>query len=275
MRPSQVHLSAASGAPVLVKVILLQPLLMAQLWGAEALLPGNHSAAPATPCARDSQPWQVSLFHGLKFQCAGVLVDPSWVLTAAHCWRKKTLMARVGNDHQLFFLEKQLRLTHPPVIHPKYQPCSGPILPHRSDEHDIMLLKLKSPVVMNSRVYPLQLPYQCAQPGQACHSAGWGTTATRRVKYNTKLTCSRVTLLSSKQCEVFYPGVITNNMICAGLDNGQDPCQSDSGGPLVCDEILQGILSWGIYPCGASQHPAVYTEICKYVPWIRKVIHSN
>lgn len=49
------------------------------------------------------------------------------------------------------------------------------------------------------------------------------------VKYNKSLTCSRVTLLSRKQCEVFYPGVITNNMICAGLDRNQDSCQVRTG----------------------------------------------
>uniref|UniRef100_A0A2K5NWE3 Kallikrein related peptidase 10 n=1 Tax=Cercocebus atys TaxID=9531 RepID=A0A2K5NWE3_CERAT len=95
------------------------------------------------------------------------------------------------------------------------------------------------------------------------------------VKYNKGLTCSSVTILSPKECEVFYPGVVTNNMICAGLDRGQDPCQSDSGGPLVCDETLQGILSWGVYPCGSAQHPAVYTQICKYMSWINKVIRSH
>lgn len=95
------------------------------------------------------------------------------------------------------------------------------------------------------------------------------------MKYNKGLSCSRVTILSPKECEVFYPGVITSNMMCAGLDQGQDPCQSDSGGPLVCDETLQGILSWGVYPCGSAQHPAVYTQICKYRSWIEKTIRSN
>lgn len=61
---------------------------------AQALvLPGNDTRlnleASGALCARDSHPWQVSLFHNLQFQCAGVLVDQNWVLTAAHCWRKK------------------------------------------------------------------------------------------------------------------------------------------------------------------------------------------
>uniref|UniRef100_A0A8C9PMT5 Kallikrein related peptidase 10 n=1 Tax=Spermophilus dauricus TaxID=99837 RepID=A0A8C9PMT5_SPEDA len=276
MKPSHRHLSAASGVWALMKLLL--PLLMAQLWAADAL-PVNDTglelAAFGAPCTRGSQPWQVSLFKGLKFHCAGVLVDESWVLTAAHCWNDKSLWARVGDDHLLLLQGEQLRLAGHPVVHPKYLQGSGPILPRRTDEHDLMLLKLGRPVVQGPRVQVLQLPNRCAQPGDQCQIAGWGTTSSRRVKYNKGLSCSRVTLLTPKACEVFYPGVITNNMICAGLDQGQDPCQSDSGGPLVCDQTLQGILSWGVYPCGSAQHPAVYTQICKYVPWIKKTIRSK
>lgn len=277
MRSPHLHPSTASGPRA--RAMLLLPLLVTQLWAAEAvLLPRNDTdldlVASGAPCARGSQPWQVSLFYGFKFHCAGVLVDKSWVLTAAHCGNKP-LWARVGDDHLLLIQGEQLRRTTRPIVHPKYQHGLGPILPRRTDEHDLMLLKLVRPAVLGPRVQTLRLPYRCAQPGDQCQVAGWGTTATRRVKYNKGLSCSRVTVLSPKECEVFYPGVVTNNMMCAGLDQGQDPCQSDSGGPLVCDETLQGILSWGIYPCGSAQHPAVYTQICKYTSWIEKTLRSN
>lgn len=94
----------------------------------------------------------------------------------------RPLRARIGDDHLLLFQKEQLRSTNSPVFHPKYQPCSGPVLPHRSDEHDLMLLKLRSPVVITPNVHPVQLPFQCAQPGQECQVAGWGTTASRRGK---------------------------------------------------------------------------------------------
>ncbi|XP_029781458.1 kallikrein-10 [Suricata suricatta] len=277
MRPPHLHPSAAAGP--WARAMLLLPLLVTQLRAAEvALLPRNDTdldlVASGASCARGSQPWQVSLFSGLKFHCAGVLVDKSWVLTAAHCGTKP-LWARIADDHLLLLQGEQLRRTTNPVVHPKYQHGLGPILPRRTDEHDLMLLKLVRPAVLGPRVQTLRLPYRCAQPGDQCQVAGWGTTATRRVKYNRGLSCSKVTILSPKECEVFYPGVVTNNMVCAGLDQGQDPCQSDSGGPLVCDETLQGVLSWGIYPCGSAHHPAVYTQICKYTSWIEKTIRTN
>ncbi|ELK37886.1 Kallikrein-10 [Myotis davidii] len=178
----------------------------------------------------------------------------------------KQLWARVGDDHLLLLQGEQLRRTTRFIMHPKYHHGSGPILPRRTDDHDLMLLKLARPAVLGSRIQTLRLPYRCAQPGDQCQVAGWGTTAHRRGK---------VSILRPRECEAFYPGVLTNNMLCAGLDQGQDPCQSDSGGPLVCDETLQGVLSWGVYPCGSAQHPAVYTQICKYTSWIEKTIRSN
>uniref|UniRef100_I3NC80 Kallikrein related peptidase 10 n=1 Tax=Ictidomys tridecemlineatus TaxID=43179 RepID=I3NC80_ICTTR len=206
---------------------------------------GLELAAFGAPCTRGSQPWQVSLFKGLKFHCAGVLVDESWVLTAAHCWNDKSLWARVGDDHLLLLQGEQLRL------------AEGRLGPD------------------SWRTSGAWARQSCIYPWVARLALGITWRVLPSVKYNKGLSCSRVTLLTPKACEVFYPGVITNNMICAGLDQGQDPCQSDSGGPLVCDQTLQGILSWGVYPCGSAQHPAVYTQICKYVPWIKKTIRSK
>lgn len=94
----------------------------------------------------------------------------------------RPLRARVGDDHLLLFQKEQLRSTSSPVFHPKYQPCSGPILPHRSDEHDLMMLKLSSPVRLTSSVHPVQLPFRCSQPGSQCQVSGWGTTSSRRGK---------------------------------------------------------------------------------------------
>lgn len=45
-----------------------------------------------------------------------------------------------------------------------------------------MLLHLAWPVVLGPQVRPLRLPYRCAQPGDQCQVAGWGTTASRRGK---------------------------------------------------------------------------------------------
>ncbi|XP_036129996.1 kallikrein-12-like isoform X2 [Molossus molossus] len=91
-----------------------------------------------------------------------------------------------------------------------------------------------------------------------------------------RLQCVNISVVSSADCKAVYPGRITDNMVCAGGRLGKDACQGDSGGPLVCGRVLQGLVSWGsVGPCGQEGIPGVYTNICKYVDWIQKVMRNN
>ncbi|GBN11455.1 Clotting factor B [Araneus ventricosus] len=78
------------------------------------------------------------------------------------------------------------------------------------------------------------------------------------------------------------PRGITNDFICAGLEDGsKDACQSDSGGPLMYKNtdfdfpvgvgterrVLVGIVSFG-FRCGEPGFPGVYTRVSSYMPWI-------
>ena len=67
--------------------------------------------------------------------------------------------------------------------------------------------------------------------------------------------------------------LISENMICAGIDNGSmDACFGDSGGPLhvVSGGLLQvGIVSWGPGSgCGLTGLVGVYTKLSRYSDWI-------
>uniref|UniRef100_A0A8D0GHT0 Peptidase S1 domain-containing protein n=1 Tax=Sphenodon punctatus TaxID=8508 RepID=A0A8D0GHT0_SPHPU len=92
-------------------------------------------------------------------------------------------------------------------------------------------------------------------------------------QYPDILQCGMVNIMSKEECDQAYPGAITDNMLCAGLkEGGVDSCQGDSGGPLECNGKLQGIVSWGMEVCAKKGKPGVYTNVCKYIPWIQKII---
>lgn len=67
-------------------------------------------------------------------------------------------------------------------------------------------------------------------------------------------------------------------MFCAGYDDiAKDACQGDSGGPHVTlyrdTYFITGIVSWG-EGCARKGRYGVYTQVSKYIGWIRTGIKT-
>ncbi|XP_036151851.1 kallikrein-7-like [Myotis myotis] len=201
---------------------LLQPLLLLLLSftlgsaGQEAHGNGER-IINGVPCPRGAQPWQVALFTDRGIQCAGVLVDKDWVLSVAHC-RKSEYIVQMGSDLLVDGNAQRIRATQS-FVHPRYIDAARQV-------HDIMLVKLRSPATLSPTVRTAGVPSRCKQPGTSCTVSGWGSTTVDVVRNTSQLMCSRVRILSYKDCRKVFPTMLRRFMLCAAPpDRQSSPCK--------------------------------------------------
>ncbi|KAG2896318.1 hypothetical protein PC114_g15134 [Phytophthora cactorum] len=71
---------------------------------------------------------------------------------------------------------------------------------------------------------------------------GWGLTEDR--KSSITLQEVNVRIISNAECTKRYRNRITEGMICPG-NGGKYSCNEDSGGPLLANGVVVGLVSWG------------------------------
>ncbi|XP_005412779.1 PREDICTED: kallikrein-7 [Chinchilla lanigera] len=217
-------------------------------------------------CKSGSHPWQVALLKGSQLHCGGVLVGKRWVLTAAHC-KMGQYTVQLGSDKLGDSRAQKIKATQS-FRHPRYST--------QTHENDIMMVRLDKPARMSSSVKAASLPTHCEPAGTSCSVSGWGTTTSPQVTFPAMLMCTDVNLIASNECKKVYKELLGESMLCAGIKGSKtNTCNGDSGGPLMCKGTVQGIVSWGTFPCGQPNDPGVYTQVCKYTNWVKQTMRRH
>ncbi|XP_014483142.1 PREDICTED: trypsin-1-like [Dinoponera quadriceps] len=266
--------------------MLLQS-LVAVILVFQACLAGPLSLKPRITEGTDAMPgefpYQVSIELGFppfipyRHSCGGSILDDNTILTAAHCVPKLFGSLRVvAGKYYLMKNEKtnQVSEVNRFKVHNEFK---GNVA-----QHDIAILKLAIPLVFNDKVSAVKLPSKNEiEIGNAILS-GWGSISKNFLPiFPTVLQKATLSILDNDSCLKKFPKDIIgkqpelySTQMCTDSLNGESACSGDSGGPLVQrndkeKEVTQiGIVSWGVYPCGVSHLPSVYTRISSYINWI-------
>ncbi|XP_066504586.1 coagulation factor IXa [Hoplias malabaricus] len=225
-------------------------------------------------------PWQVALVVRSTQQvfCGGSILSQMWVITAAHCLeesKNKAYFVRVGeyNVSMKDSTEQDLEVEKA-VVHTLYKPAVSLY------NHDVALLRLRSPIRFSEQVMPICLGPKAfteslLNSGSLAVVSGWGRLRFSGRPANT-LQKVELPFVDRSECKDSSTDRISHFMFCAGYSDGaKDACQGDSGGPHANQFhntwFLTGIVSWG-EECAKKGKYGVYTRVGNYYKWIQYVI---
>lgn len=231
-----------------------------------------------SPADATAHPWMVALSSRQMYGsarsgqfCGGALIAPTRVLTAAHCLFDEDGSPAQRPDFKVVQGRTDLGTTAGREV-AVAKAYANPSFDHARVDRDWAVLTLAEPlpgpvltlVGQGEDVYAADTPATVL---------GWGDT-TGRGDYSSVLRQVTVPVTTDAACRSSYPGgvwgtYVASTMVCAGLrQGGKDSCSADSGGPLLIDGRLAGIVSWGD-GCALPRKYGVYTRVSAFAADIR------
>ncbi|XP_073989577.1 kallikrein-7-like [Rhodnius prolixus] len=204
---------------------------------------------------------------GPHLDCMAILVHRRWALTSSKCFAKpdnKFIAYGISDIKQ--FSKNQTLPIEEIIYHPGYH--------EHININDIAIVKFKTPVEFDETVKSIELegttwPQDNRAMKRACINYRFGQTR--------RLIAAHVTARHGKLACFCY-SYIRN--ICSFPGLGDNTCDGDFGGPLICDGKLVGIANTIVHlesclgldtlpSCGDPLVWSMYTFTCPYLQWVK------
>ncbi|WP_326949055.1 serine protease [Amycolatopsis sp. NBC_00348] len=224
--------------------------------------PGAAGAGPrivgGTATTIDEFPATVIFNVNGAQHCAGTLVAPDKVLTAAHCTDgvEASQMEIIGGQTKFSDTSGEKAGVSDVWQNPGFDMTGM--------QHDNSVLTLDKELPYKPATLVQSADDAAYQAGADVTVVGWGATSEGGDVSDTLLKVS-VPVVDNDSCATAYStggnSYDKASMFCAGVpEGGKDSCQGDSGGPAYVEGKLAGIVSWG-QGCARKDFPGVYTKV--------------
>jgi trypsin len=208
---------------------------------------------------------------GELISCAGSLIAPNVVLTAAHCTNKDLKSVLVGSSMPR--VRTKTRLLVKPVIRNVLQQIRHPKYDAKTKANDVAVLILDREI---TAIKPVAVSFEPVPAGENTWLRGWGTKKGHN-RFSLRLMEVSVRTWDNKAASAaLKPWKMDNTMLAAGGVKGKDSCRGDEGGPLTIEENgvarLVGVVSWGLSCDGET--PGVYSRLSTAREFIERYLKS-
>lgn len=235
----------------------------------------HHKYAPASnrivggqEAEEGAAPYQVSIQTTWRTNiCGGAILSDRWIVTAGHCaldFSLEDLRIIVGTNERL--VPGQILFPDQAIVHSMYD------IPAMY-ANDIGLFHVNDSIVFNERTQIVELGTENPPTGANVTMTGWGSPELNWPPME-RLQTINLTIIDHAECKAAWDGNegVDIGHICTFTKEGEGACNGDSGGPVMWEGKLVGVVNWGA-PCAVGK-PDMHASTVYYRDWIRRTING-